>query len=187
MSSTDPITVSAYLAELRLAVHPGRRSRLLDEVRDHLSDHVNDLVGQGVPLRQAECEAVRRAGRIADVALRLREEFAIARARNDVLVAGEEDGLAPTHEAHDDSAVDSLRQQQRGRGVACVVEAGMPHARLLQQRSPVAVVAARVGGGPVWLWEEEVLVGPGGSGLEALDGLGSTVLAELGEHLGWDG
>ena len=50
----------------RLDVGVGRRQRILAEVVDHLTRIVADLHADGLPLREAEREAVRRFGPAPD-------------------------------------------------------------------------------------------------------------------------
>ena len=101
----------------------------------------------------------------------------------DVLVASEEDGLAPAHEAHDDAAVDALSEEKRGCGVSGVVEAGWAYAGFGQEHLPCVVVGAGVYRGAVRLGEDQVVVMPGAASSKAFVGLGPAVVVEVGEHL----
>lgn len=105
---------------------------------------------------------------------------------HDVLVAGPQDHLTPSHEVHDDATVDALGEQQ-GRGrVPSVVQSGVSDPRDGQQRLPMAVVSSRVGGCAVRCGEHKTQVVPCGAGGEPILNLGPAVFEELGEHLRWD-
>lgn len=79
---------------------------------------------------------------------------------DDVLVAGEEHGLAPTHEAHNDAAVDALSEEDGCGGMAGVVQSGVSDASTREECLPGPVVAARVGRRAVGSGKDEVEVLP---------------------------
>ncbi|MFE5966601.1 permease prefix domain 1-containing protein [Streptomyces sp. NPDC056463] len=80
--SKDPI--DAYAAELRSALHGPRRitARLVDEVRDGLTDATEAYTREGTPYAEAVREAVREFGTPAELAPSCQRELTIAQARH---------------------------------------------------------------------------------------------------------
>src|SRR5207244_3774373 len=82
----------------------------------------------------------------------------------------------------DDAWVDALAEQQRGGGVAPVVQPDVPDAGALEQAAPIVVIGSLGDRAAVWLGEDQVLVVPVRAGEHPFAELGGLVAVQGGDQ-----